>query len=83
MVTSSRDYQDALPKEGKRRAESRRVHLERGHRSALTFDETAKKTVVNMRLDTALLRRIDAAAKRQGITRTAWLSVAAARLLDE
>ena len=33
-------------------------------------DETAKKTV-------------DAAAKRQGITRTAWLSVAAARMLDE
>jgi hypothetical protein len=39
-------------------------------------DETVKKTVVNMRLDTKLLRRIDAAAKRQ-------LSVAAARMLDE
>jgi hypothetical protein len=36
-----------------------------------------------MRLDTDLLRRIDAAAKRQGITRTAWLSLAAARMLGE
>jgi hypothetical protein len=46
-------------------------------------DEVTKKTVVNMRLDTELLRRIDLAAKRQGITRTAWLSVAAARMLDD
>ena len=52
-------------------------------RPSPAVDETAKKTVVNMRLDTELLRWIDAAAKRQGITRTAWLSVAAARMLDE
>jgi hypothetical protein len=45
-------------------------------------DETAKKTVVNMRLDAELLRRIDVAARRQGITRTAWLSAAAARMLE-
>lgn len=46
-------------------------------------DHGRQKTVVNMRLDTDLLRLIDAAAKRQGITRTAWLSVTAARMLDE
>jgi predicted DNA binding CopG/RHH family protein len=46
-------------------------------------DETTKRTVVNMRLDPALLRRIDAAAKKQGVTRTAWLSMAAAEKLGE
>jgi predicted HicB family RNase H-like nuclease len=41
------------------------------------------KTVINMRFDSALLQRIDAAAKRQGISRTAWVHVAAANALDE
>jgi hypothetical protein len=45
--------------------------------------ETEAKAVVNMRFDAALLKRIDAAAKRQGISRTAWLHVAASRALDE
>lgn len=34
-------------------------------------------SVVIMRMDANLLQRIDAAAKRQGISRTAWLYVAA------
>ena len=38
--------------------------------------------MVNMRFDT-LLKRIDRAAKGQGISRTAWLHVAASRALDE
>jgi hypothetical protein len=58
-----------------------RVHLKGdADQPPPAVDDTA---VVNMRLDAELLRRIDAAAKRQGITRTAWLSVAAARILDE
>ena len=40
------------------------------------------KTVVNMRFDTALLQRIDAAARRLGIGRTAWLHVAASKALE-
>jgi hypothetical protein len=35
------------------------------------------KVVVNLRFDAALLAKIDAVAKRQGITRTAWLHRAA------
>ena len=37
----------------------------------------SSKVVVNLRFDAALLAKIDAAAKRQGITRTAWLHRAA------
>jgi len=40
------------------------------------------KTVVNMRFDTALPQRIDAAARRLGISRTAWLHVAASKALE-
>jgi len=40
------------------------------------------KTTVNMRFDSALLKRIDRAAKGQGISRTAWLHVAASRALE-
>ncbi len=41
-----------------------------------------EKAVVNMRFDSVLLGRIDADAKRLGISRTAWLHVAAAKGLE-
>jgi hypothetical protein len=45
-------------------------------------DPEAGKTTVNMRFDSALLKRIDRAAKSQGISRTAWLHVAASKALE-
>ena len=45
-------------------------------------DQETGKTTVNMRFDAALLRRIDRAAKAQGISRTAWLHVAASKALE-
>jgi hypothetical protein len=39
------------------------------------------RAVVNMRFDPGLLARIDVAAKAQGISRTAWLHVAASKAL--
>ena len=41
----------------------------------------SRKTVVNSRWDTEILRQIDQAARKQGISRTAWLHVAAAEKL--
>jgi hypothetical protein len=40
------------------------------------------KIPINMRFDIPLLGRIDAEAKRIGITRTAWLHLAAHRMLQ-
>lgn len=45
-------------------------------------DPNAGKAVVNMRMDTDLLARIDADAKRMGLSRSAWLHVAANKMLD-
>jgi hypothetical protein len=44
--------------------------------------QQAGKITVNMRFDSALLARIDRAAKSQGISRTAWLHVAAYKALE-
>jgi predicted HicB family RNase H-like nuclease len=41
------------------------------------------KTVVNMRFDPDLLARLDEAAKRRGVSRTAWIHWAVGELLDE
>jgi hypothetical protein len=41
------------------------------------------KRNVSLRFDAALLSKVDAAAKRQGITRTAWLHCAAFDALGE
>ncbi|HZG66535.1 MAG TPA: hypothetical protein VEZ12_07310 [Herpetosiphonaceae bacterium] len=43
----------------------------------------AKRARVMMRFDPTLLRRVDAAAKRRGVTRTAWLHMVASRALDQ
>jgi predicted DNA binding CopG/RHH family protein len=48
-----------------------------------TFPTTVAKAVVNMRFDSVLLERIDASAKKRGISRTAWLHWAAAEMLGE
>ena len=55
--------------------------LPRGATASLAGHEAGKATV-NMRFDAALLKRIDRAAKSQGISRTAWLHVAASKALE-
>jgi hypothetical protein len=52
------------------------------HAKPTLADPDAGKAVVNMRFDVALLKRIDAAAKNQGISRTAWIHVAASKALE-
>ena len=51
-------------------------------KGAALADLDAGKTTVNMRLVIALLKRIDEAARHQGISRTAWLQVAASKALE-
>jgi len=61
--------------------EDRKARATKGPPAAIA-NERAGKSVVNMRFDARLLGRIDAAARRQGISRTAWLHVAASKALD-
>ena len=42
-----------------------------------------KRARVMMRFDPALLKQIDAAARRRGVSRTAWLHMVASRALDQ
>ena len=48
-----------------------------GGRAATPTGADSLKAVVNLRMDGEVLARIDADAKRLGISRTAWLHVAA------
>ena len=43
----------------------------------------AHKTPTTLRFDPSLLARIDAAAKRRGISRSAWIQYTLSRVLDE
>ena len=56
--------------------------LPRRAQTSTEAEPEGSKTVVNMRFDTALLQRIDAAARKLGISRTAWLHVAASKALE-
>jgi hypothetical protein len=44
--------------------------------------EEAGKTTISLRFDSRMLSRVDAAARGQGISRTAWLHVAASKALE-
>jgi hypothetical protein len=46
-------------------------------------DNPKGKTALNIRFNTALLRRIDAAARKMNISRTAFIHVALSQVLDE
>jgi hypothetical protein len=51
-------------------------------KAAAPATDARKSKVVNMRFDVALLKRVDAAARKLGISRTAWLHVAASKALE-
>ena len=53
-----------------------------GKATAPALDDARKSKVVNMRFDVALLKRVAAAARKLGISRTAWLHVAASKALE-
>lgn len=42
-----------------------------------------RKTPIMLRFDGALLRRVDTAAKRRGISRSAWIAFKVSEALDE
>lgn len=41
------------------------------------------RAVTTLRFDVALLKKIDAFARKRGISRTLWLSIAASRAFEE
>jgi predicted HicB family RNase H-like nuclease len=45
--------------------------------------QEAKKTPVMIRFDRELLKRVDTAAKRRGISRAAWVQFTLSRALDQ
>jgi predicted HicB family RNase H-like nuclease len=45
--------------------------------------EQGHRTATTLRFDPALLHRIDAAAKRRGVSRSAWIQYNLSRVLDE
>jgi hypothetical protein len=53
-----------------------------GKTAALAETDARRNKVVNMRFDEALLKRVDADARKLGISRTAWLHVAASKALE-
>jgi predicted HicB family RNase H-like nuclease len=46
-------------------------------------EEDAKKAPVMIRFDPDLLKRVDSAAKRRGVSRSAWVQFTLSRALDQ
>jgi hypothetical protein len=80
-------FPSSSPPQGRRHARPVNDHkadafIARAVKRAPVQDESTRKAVVNMRFDTRLLARIDAATRQQGISRTAWLHVATSKALE-
>lgn len=50
--------------------------------AAVEPEAGARKTPIMLRFDAALLRRVDSAAKRRGISRSAWIAFKVSEALD-
>ena len=70
------------PDEQERRIETFISGAESREEAGPNSQTAAKRARVMMRFDPALLARIDTAAKRHGVSRTAWLHMIASRALD-
>ena len=49
----------------------------------VVVENTAKKVPIMMRFDPEVLKRVDEAAKRRGISRSAWIQFTVSRALDQ
>ena len=74
--------QTPSPEEQERRIEAFISGTETQEETQPDAQTAAKRARVMMRFDPALLARIDSAAKRRGVSRTAWLHMIASRALD-
>jgi len=72
-----------MHKPSEAKAEAFIANANHGRPAGHSPPEEASKSVINMRIDAALLARIDADARRRGISRTAWVHVAAGKMLKE
>ncbi len=72
--------QDTATKGEERAAEA---FIARAGRAAQESDDEGRKVPVTMRYDPDILKRADAAAKRMGITRSAYVHIALSRALDQ
>lgn len=52
-------------------------------KAAPAAEEDAKKAPVMIRFDPELLKRVDTAAKRRGVSRSAWVQFTLSRALDQ
>lgn len=51
--------------------------------SAAPHPQQARKTPIMIRFDPALLKRVDAVAKRRGVSRSSWIQYEISKVLDE
>ncbi|MEZ4614353.1 MAG: CopG family transcriptional regulator [Caldilineaceae bacterium] len=51
-------------------------------KATVTTTAVAKKPII-MRFDTEVLKRVDSAARRRGISRSAWIQFTVSRALDQ
>ena len=72
-------HHDAPSKGDERAAEA---FIARAGKAAQEPDDEGRKVPVTMRYDPDILKRADAAAKRLGITRSAYVHIALSRALD-
>jgi hypothetical protein len=54
-----------------------------GAEKSTVVENTAKKVPIMMRFDPEVLKRVDEAAKRRGISRSAWIQFTVSRALDQ
>jgi predicted HicB family RNase H-like nuclease len=67
-------------KESERAAES---FISGAGKQAAPAEDTGKKTPFMVRFDADVLKRVDEAAKRRGISRSAWIQFTVSRALDQ
>ena len=74
------NHLENICKDAERAAEA---FISGGNKTETQTEDKSKKVPIMMRFDSEVLKRVDTAAKRRGISRSAWIQFTVSRALDQ
>ena len=81
ITKKPKSNQSAIASQDANRAEE--AFISGAVKQGVAEEATTKKTPIMMRFDPEVLKRVDEAAKRRGVSRSAWIQFTVSRALDQ
>ncbi len=83
MAIAKKPKSNHIESTGKNAERAAEAFISGGNKDEVQVEDKSKKVPIMMRFDSEVLKRVDTAAKRRGISRSAWIQFTVSRALDQ